>query len=155
MKIPYLVQRAKIRNPLVVGTERLSHAVNFDYMGSSEFEYGALAKSFRAMEGKELTLRVFDAIAENGIPLRVLSLFQDDRFHEYGQYLLRLRNQQNGKIHLKENSGFDPDFFYNKNTNFWWDIENHVMWSFHKPFMNRLTQHIHSSLKYMNEQAAA
>lgn len=43
---PYLVQRGKIRHPLVEG--RFSDAVNLDYMGSAEFEWGALPKSLRA-----------------------------------------------------------------------------------------------------------
>lgn len=42
MRTPYLIQRGKIVKPLAEHDTRLSKAVNLDYMGSSEFEFGAL-----------------------------------------------------------------------------------------------------------------
>jgi hypothetical protein len=48
MHTPYLIQRGEIKRPLVEG--RLSEAVNLDYMGSAEFEFGALPKSLRALQ---------------------------------------------------------------------------------------------------------
>jgi hypothetical protein len=153
MKTPYLIQTATIHTPLASGDVRLSKAVELDYMGSAEFEFGALPKSLRALQKGVLKLRIVSSITENNVPLRVLSMLSDEEFEEYTKYLLRLRNEKRGKIDLKENSHFDPSerFSWSK-VDFWWDIENHVMWSFHKPFMKRLEEHLKSSFKYMDEQ---
>lgn len=35
-----------------------------------------------------------------------------------------------------------------------WDIDNHVMWSFDKNFMNRIKNHVKTSLNFMNEAQA-
>ena len=152
MKAPYLIQRGNINKPLAAPNVRLSDAVNLDYMGSSEFEFGALAKSLRAFQGLTLKVRIVPDIVENDVPLRVLSMLSDEEFEEYVQYLLSLRNEKSGKIHLQERSEFDPSTRSNHTIDFWWDIQNHVMWSFHKPFMKRLEDYLKVSFKYMDEQ---
>lgn len=49
MKLPYLIQRVSIeRYPRVNATDVDKH-FGFDYMGSAEFEFGALPKALRAM----------------------------------------------------------------------------------------------------------
>lgn len=59
--------------------------------------------------------------------------------------------------HTKESVRFEIDRAYSRynNTNFWWDIDNHVMFGFKKEFMKRVGDYVASSLKYMNEQKAA
>jgi hypothetical protein len=57
MKTPYLIQRAEI-NSSRNDEMRLSQAVDLDYMGSSEFELGATAKSLRALEKSLLDAQV-------------------------------------------------------------------------------------------------
>lgn len=149
MKQPHLIQRGCIKTPLQPGSVRLSEAVEMDYMGSSYFEWGALPKSLRSMEGKSLVLRKVPSIVDGERVLRVLSFLSDDDFKKYEEYLLLMRRD---KIHLEEISGFEQgsDSYYSRNTDFWWDIENHVMWSFHKVFMNRVADQVRSSLRYMN-----
>src|SRR5580692_1422841 len=45
MRQPYLVQRGKFKNsPKIEGVDSL---IDFDYMGSAEFEYGALPKALK------------------------------------------------------------------------------------------------------------
>lgn len=146
IKQPYLVQRGTICWPLAKATTRLSKAVDLDYMGSAEFEFGALPKSFRSMENRPRLLRLFPSILLGDSALRVFSSLSDEDFALYGHYLLRLRV---GDIRLKERSEFD-DRSSTPRTNFWWDIENHVMWGFHKKFMNRVPDYVNSSLAYMN-----
>lgn len=94
IRAPYLIQRAEIESPLAMVSTRLSQAVNFDYMGSAEFEFGALPKSFRRMEANkaQLILRKVPEIMEGEIPLRVYSYLTNEEFEQYKGYLLRLRN---------------------------------------------------------------
>lgn len=55
VNLPYLIQRASINTPLAAPSARLSQAVNFDYMGSAEFEFGALPRSFRNIEAQTVS----------------------------------------------------------------------------------------------------
>lgn len=154
---PYLIQRAQINSPLADETSRLSQAVKFDYMGSSEFEFGALPKSFRRIEshGSNWVCRIVNEIKEGEIPLRVWSALSDEDFELYKTYLLRLRDYENhgGPIRTKEGVRFEHDREHDKyfTTNFWWDIDNDVMFGFKKEFMKRVNSYVASSLKYMNE----
>jgi len=45
MKTPYLVQRGKFKQPAKI--EGIDSLIQFDYMGSSEFEFGALPKALK------------------------------------------------------------------------------------------------------------
>ena len=158
MKAPYLIQRAEIQTPLAEPNTRLSQAVSFEYMGSAEFEFGALPNSFRAIEAlaADWKCRLVPEITEDGSPLRVYSAFTAEEFDEYVAFLKRLRDP-NGRCYLKEASHFDEGhrqrWKYSR-TNFWWDIDNHAMFSFHKEFMNRLLSYVAASIDYMNEQKA-
>lgn len=156
IRTPYLIQRAEIKSPLEAGTARLSEAVSFDYMGSAEFEFGALPKSFRALQSSMSNWKLVKIadITEGEAVLRVLHALSDEDFTTYVGYLKRMRGVGDS-LRLKERSGFDLKLksSYDK-ANFWWDIENHVMFSFHKIFMNRLDEHLKSSFKYMDEKKA-
>lgn len=154
MKKPYLIQRAEIAKPLKKDTKRLSEAVNFDYMGSAEFEFGALPRSFRRIE-KNLALftkRTVSTIAQGDAPLQVWSYLSDSQFAEYTEWLLSLR--ETSQIDTKESTRFGINQSYRRyiNTNFWWDIENDVMFGFHKIFMKRVGAHVTASFAYMNQQ---
>jgi hypothetical protein len=144
---PYLVQRGNI-SKLAPEETRLTKAVDLDYMGSAEFEFGALPKSLRALQSGTRTLRIVSDIKQDDVPLRVLSAFNEEEFGEYIPYLHELRAD---KICLKEWLRFSPDRIKDEYAeNFWWDIENHVMWSFHKQFMNRLENYLQASFAYMD-----
>jgi hypothetical protein len=154
LEFPYLIQRCTINTPLAEENVRLSQAVDMDYMGSAEFEFGALPKSFRRIEAvaEDWKCRLVPEITENDVPLRVYSAFEDEQFETYKGYLLELRA---GKGHTKERTDFFPGNDYTKKygkTNFWWDITNDVMFGFHKTFMKRVGHHVAASLAYMNEQ---
>lgn len=174
----WLIQRGKIRRPLLDNTERLTPTINFDYMGSAEFEFGALPKSLRRLQAVDalITIRVLNHIKDNqDRSLRVLSALDDKQFAEYNRLLIDLRAD---KVRLKEVSKFaavepvKPPPYVKSNAelrrwnmqmaereqwkpDFWWDIENDVMFSFDKEYMNRLHDHLHASWKYMDEQKVA
>ena len=151
---PYLIQRARVNTPLAEVDTRLSNAVYFDYMGSAEFEFGALPKSFRALQAmrKDWKLRLVPHLTENEIPLRVFSALADAQFAEYVKHLEafrkpgnRIRTKESVRFEAGEKAAWDPDF--------WWDIDNHVMFGFNKNFMNRLESYVSTSLAYMDEHA--
>ena len=166
-KTPYLIQRAEIETDRT-NDQCLSEAVDLDYMGSAEFEFGATAKSLRALEKAFLThkpedgnlVRVTDVSeictksrSGKDKPLQVLHCMTDAEFEKYIPYLHKMRE---GKLRAKENPRFEatPQWPFTSNSiNFWWDIENHAMWSFDHDFMRKLPLHMQNSWKYMNEQA--
>ena len=175
MKAPYLIQRAHIKSPLTDGSTRLSQAVSFDYMGSSEFEWGALPHSFRRMQQQipYWTIRLVPSIVEGEAQLRVLSYLNNHEFGDYVTYLQRLRNPGIGDlIHTKERTEFSVEeikrheeyrqlqkirqkkSYLSPLTDFWWDLDNDVMFSFHKIFMNRIEDHVKASLTFMDEVKA-
>lgn len=158
VKKPYLIQRGEIVRPFAEPGTRLGKAVGLDYMGSAEFEWGAVPKSLRALYDKvdAINLTVMDVITENRVMLRVLHAFNDQEWNAYKRWLLALRNTSLSKIYTKERTDFDPNMRsrYAK-TDFWWDIQNHVMWSFDADFMEKLPDYLVASWKYMNEKQEA
>lgn len=159
IRTPYLIQRAKINRPLAPATVRLSQAVNFDYMGSAEFEFGALPQSFRRIEAMAdaWKCRLVPEIMEGEIALRVWSAFTDEEFDEYKGYLLCLRNPGSNTIRTKEGVRFEAgrEKSTYSSTDFWWDISNDAMFGFDKNFMNRVGDYVASSIAHMNEQKKA
>lgn len=154
MKTPYLIQRAEILRPLKPTSTRVSEAVDLDYMGSSEFEFGATARSLRAMQAApELHRHLIPDILDGDRQLRVVSIYDDQEMLKYIEHLKAMRED---RIHLKETSRFAANYTQGRylRADFWWDIENHVMWSFDKMFMNRLCDHLRASWAYMDEQKA-
>lgn len=154
---PTLIQRGKIRRPLHTqkgGT--LSAAVQFDYMGASEFEYGALPRSLKRVEAQYLLYQpyTFDIIAAvNGkdMPLQVYANFDSDEQRlQYQQALIDVANR---KIKTHEATYLTVDMFgkiaLSTGCDFWWDIKNDVFFSFDKQFMSRIDGHLRSSFLAM------
>lgn len=151
---PWLVQTARLKTPLAdPKTSTLSNSVDFDYMGSAEFEFGALPKSLRrlreARDGEGLISRTVTGIRDGERALRVLSRFDDKEFKEYTGYLYLLRQ---GGLRLKESSKFQEDWrplYECSVVDFWWDTDNDVMWTFNKNYMRRLPGYLRNSFEVM------
>ena len=142
---PYLIQIGQINRPLNDYKRlKLSDAVDLEYMGSSEFEFGSKRKSLIDMfcHEKELTLR---KVKIEDKYLRVLSYLNEEEFSTYEKDLLYLHKDL---ICTKEQTYFNKDKISNK-YDFWWDIENSVMWSYDKIFMNNLPSILEYSFNYM------
>ena len=161
VKTPYLIQRGTIERPLDNYKDvRLSKAVDLDYMGSAEFEFGALPKSFRAMEAMadnaKLTVMTVPKGDTNQNTLFVFHFFNDEELEQYKGYLIELRNSARPKsFSLKERTSFNIERSkYEQKIDFWWDIRNHVMWSFDKDFMDNIHNLVANSLNYMNSATA-
>lgn len=158
MKKPYLIQRGTINDQLANENARLSHAValDYDYMGSAEVEFGALPASFRRIQAKadDWRLHTAENFAGGSETLRIWGAFpNEDQFQEYLGFLIDIRTKN-----FKERSNFDLssiDFhrrmgFASQEIDFWWDIQNDVMWTFHKIAGNRIGHWVASSLVFMD-----
>ncbi len=154
---PYLIQRGTINSPLAPEGTRLTNAVNLDYMGAAEFEFGALPESLRRIQaygpawrcGKVDEIRTLD-----DSPLRVCSAIAAEEFPQYVAYLRQLRwPERHGRLHLKESSAFEHNhkpWSKYRTIDFWWDLDNDVMFGFHRDFMHLLPQYLKASFAYMD-----
>lgn len=116
----YLIQRGKIKNREY--KKGLDSILSFDYMGSSEFEWGALPESLGNIRNDLNNYTYLD------VPLKdkVITVFcKDSQKTGIKKYLSELAEN---KMRLKEFSKFDS---YMKNdehlVDFWWDIQNDLM----------------------------
>ena len=151
---PYLVQRCVIK-PSIRHDKKISENLETEYMGSAEFEFGALPKSLRRINedlNKFHVIQVQDIKDEQNRPLIVWLKFPFEQVPTYVEYLKQMRE---GNIHLKESSAFNVGWkvfnTYSK-TDFWWDIDNDVMFSFNPEIMKVLPDSIRVSIKFMNKQ---
>lgn len=101
------------------------------------------------VEEGSLSVRKVFSIQSGESPLRVLSGLNDKEFSEYEGHLHLLRQDE---IRLKEASFFADKRYVSSlatEIDFWWDIDNHVMWSFNKNYMNRLEDYLQKSFQIM------
>lgn len=138
---PYLIQRAKFSKEKNESTG-LDKLLNFEYMGSAEFEWGALPKALDSIRGKiskyviaNITIEDKDItifVNKDVTPLQ-LAKYMDDLAYRVS--------------YLKEPSGFDyyikqkdVGSFVNK-PDFWWDIKNDIMfWKKNKDFESEFSE---------------
>lgn len=118
----YLIQRAKIEyREHKTGVDSI---LRFDYMGSAEFEWGALPKSLDIVRGLLDKYICFDTEV-NGKALTVFC--NQDIMQEVPEYLEGIYTN---KFHLKEASFFDDVIdgtgYWKDRVNCWWDIGNHL-----------------------------
>jgi hypothetical protein len=168
---PHLIQRGSINR--LSKRSRLTEAVALDYMGAAEFEFGALPKSLRCIESQfhlyqtHTFADIWVYHEEHMTPLQVFANFDTDE--DRTQYLDWLNKIINNESHPKEwtrleignrlsfdaraalrqegkseDAHTEPD-----KTNFWWDVDNHVMFSFNNKFMKRLPEFLANSFEYM------
>ena len=131
---PYVscLQRGKIRyNGNQMGIDTL---VSFDYMGSSEFEFGALPKSIKRIRDTIQTYRGKKFYIKNCFSeTKIIYCFFSDKITSDDMQSIFERLAKN-EISLQEYSDFDSyinNEQYYRGTNFWWDIENHFMFWAH------------------------
>jgi len=131
-----LVQRGKFsdRN----WKKGIDSIVEFDYMGSSEFEYGALPESLNKIRENISEYTYLDNIVLKG---KVISVYCKDS--QKSEILAYLQDLSDCKFRLQEYSDFDtyinPSQYFKSNTDFWWDIQNHlIFWRKNQEFETKL-----------------
>lgn len=137
----YLIQRAQFEDrDFKTGIDSI---LSFDYMGSSEFEWGALPKSLKFIR-QNINEYVYLDVP---IKEKQITVFCPDHLKtEVKKYLTALADK---KMRLKEFSGFDDyikgDGYFKDRFDFWWDIENHVMfWKKNNEFETKFKNKIKS-----------
>lgn len=155
---PWLIQRCKQRIFGSTGsTTGFDAHFQCDYMGSAEFEFGALPKSLKQMTKNFDKLDLFQVKGvknHEGKGLFVLCL--PEVWAEYEAYMGKLLKEE---IRLKECSllkdettGIDwrgkkiEKDSYSK-VDLWWDIINNVMFAYGKDTMKLATKAIHETLE--------
>ena len=121
MKKTYLIQRGKFASTDKKGIDGL---LSFDYMGSAEFEWGALPKSLDRVRASQKEYIKFDFINDDYPDKSITVLCKDKDRLEIITNLILLANNQ---IRLKENCDLDSYLKNDKDyrtSDFWWDIEN-------------------------------
>lgn len=140
MKQMYLVQRGTFRTELNTKKHsELDKNIQFDYMGSAEFEWGALPKSYdRILDNVgDYFIHIHPIIKNaNGVPLTIFCTNED---WEWIQFALEdfIKFNDPKKIcsyHLKERISFadrhykvgPPKSRWDKvdEDDFWWDIDH-------------------------------
>jgi len=168
----YLVQRgkfysnadiiSKMKSGKVEG--RFGFLVDLDYMGSSEFEWGALPKSLK--EFRENTVASFD-MAVNGKSFTCFYVENKDKeqveqikaeIERLGKnqypstkevpyffnHINKARLDAEELQRFKPRRGETPRGAYGTDFNFWWDIDNQFVWfpSFYRRDMEALMPYI-------------
>ena len=114
--------------------DRWNRLINFDYMGSAEFEWGAIPKAYTRIFGQfdDYSLHITDLKTIGGVPFCLFC--RNDRYetilNELKSYIkepYRLKEFSNIEAHFtrvpKENkTAFNRHKYYLK-TNFWWCID--------------------------------
>lgn len=120
----YLIQRGKFEDK-ENNKKGLDSIVELDYMGSSEFEWGALPKSLVRIRKQINNYDCFDIVVGD----KTVTVFcQELHLSNIEQYLSDIAQN---KMRLKEFSAFDSyinnDETFRNRFDFWWDIENDLM----------------------------
>jgi hypothetical protein len=122
MVTPYLIQRAKFADS--PNKEGIDRVLTFDYMGSAEFEFGALPESLKRVRKNIADYMQFQYRFKRHPAKEVTVLCQAYQYEFIGTILEQLSRN---KLRLKERCDlsefFNPEQKYSSND-FWWDIEN-------------------------------
>lgn len=123
---PWLIQRGKFKETAKENIEGIDSLIRLDYMGSSEFEWGALPQSLKRMvaASKDYSMnKVSEVKAKSG---EVMFLYCDKtKFEEIKKCAIHLSRNKYG---YKEYCDM-VDYVERNNekshshNNFWWDIE--------------------------------
>lgn len=126
----YLVQRGIVKNrDYKIGIDSI---VEFEYMGASEYEWGALPDSLKRIRKNISEYTYLDVPIKD----KVISVFcKSEQKAEIKQFLEKLAS---GKMRVKCCSYFDqyvsPSEYERQwqkkhplETNFWWDLDNDIM----------------------------
>jgi len=128
----YRIQRGTIREEMNTDKKGIDTIIDFDYMGASEYEWGALPESLVVIR-KDINEYTYLDVPINN---KVITVFcQNSQKSDIKTFLTELGD---GKMHTKMGSYFDRYLKPSKHeiewqtkhpleTNFWWDVDNNLM----------------------------
>lgn len=139
VKAPFLIQRGRFKDVKgkITGVDQLLY---FDYMGSAEFEFGALPRSLKQITSIVETLVITNSKIKDYKGTGVFILHAPEQSAD--SIIEHLHQIKKGKMRLKEGARFrenldEPLNSYNV-INFWWDIDNNYMFCIGKDNCRRL-----------------
>jgi len=147
IKTPYLIQRCTIQK--FSGNQKVSEFLQFDYMGSAEFEFGALPKCLREIFSIKNDLKIFRVLYLKDLYV----LCTESNIREIEVYLSRLCGLGDILI-LKEPISIEKLLKKEKpyrRDNFWIDIENYFCFSFDKKALQNFRIALDNSISYMDK----
>jgi len=151
---PWLIQRWKV-NSKWKPSLKVSEYLKQDYMGSAEFEFGAIPKALREFHAR-LGRLVYTKLEVNGNAVHLLSL--PEHVEPYKAFLAEMAKDKYA-VRLKERVRLAHILSNCKDQTYmdddlWWDLDNVVAIALEKgPLMN-LKDALVNSVKFMDEQKA-
>lgn len=147
MQKPYLVYRCNFKKNGT--TDGIDSLLKFEYMGSAEYEFGALPKSLTKIIGRVDEMDIFKTGHEKNDGQGLFVLCLESEYLEYNGYIDELVSSKyenlKERIDLKENINGTINE-YSKSDVFW-DIKNHVIFCFGKDNMRKIVKGIYSLKK--------
>jgi hypothetical protein len=121
----YLLQRASFKNGKDKSGKGIDTIISLDYMGSSEFEWGALPNSLKNIRKDINDYTYLDVLVSD----KLITVFC--KVSQKSDVELYLINLAKNNMILKEFSAFDSyinnDGYFKDRFDFWWDIDNDLM----------------------------
>lgn len=156
IQVPWLIQRCKLK-PGWKPTSMVSEYLSFDYMGSSEFEFGTIPKALREFH-KRLNELNHHRLQINGKVIHILA--KDSQVPGYTKFLEEFANASDplhGGPRLKEFTSIghflqeveQPSYM---DDEFWIDLDNFVAIGQNKgPIMN-FKDSVVNSVRFMDSK---
>ncbi len=147
IQTPWLIQRLKIKvRPNKETKLRLSEVISSDYMGSSEFEFGAIPKAYRRVctNLDSYTITVIEGVEEN--KLYLFSSLSEEDIVKYKEFLVKAVKDD---VRLQENPYFIKEYRELFKIDLWWDLDNDLFFSFDTKFMKRISAYLNNSKQYI------
>lgn len=130
---PYLIQRGTLRTrtvltPDATGLPRgIDALIDYDYMGASEFEHGALHRSLVAILEDIDRVDIFLTSISNKVGDKLIVVCADEYQGVVTEIVTRLATRGDRDFHLHERTDMMEALAGTSNINFWWDIEHDWM----------------------------
>lgn len=142
---PHLVQRCSFKsgvtNSLATGFDSVASC---DYMGSAEFEFGALPASLKVITANLYQYKIFRSPLKNKDGEELWFLCKAEDLAELEKVIVILANDSQREFSLKERMRLQQSLECSRTEkkygyiDLWWDIGNHWMAGFGKDRMQLL-----------------
>lgn len=155
MRTPYLIQRMKFRPESQIRGNTIDGVLEMDYMGSAEYEFGALPKSLKQICKNFNEFRIVQIKEIQNIQdkcLYMLTNLNDEQIKEYVKYIQKIIE---GKHRLKEWININKHMvksttkneYFGRPEDAWWDIDNHLMFCFVQASIEKIKKAIEATIE--------
>lgn len=127
---PYLIQRGKFKSTPLQDISGVDSLFEFDYMGSAEFEFGALPKSLRIIVENSANYGMFTISEVKNLDGEPMQLYcHRTVFERAKENAIHLSNEPYGYKEYCDMADYvaGKAKTYRPANDFWWDIGNHYM----------------------------